>query len=49
MTIQELIDKLRALPHDAEESHAKADSLLLDYIGDAEVMTAFDELPKWYA
>lgn len=34
---------------DTEEGHMKADRLLLDFIGDAEVTAAFEALSKWYA
>ena len=34
---------------DEEKDHAKADSLLLDYIDDAEITEAFMKVEKWYA
>ena len=34
---------------DFEQAHAEADKALLNFIGDAEVTKAFDEVGKWYA
>jgi hypothetical protein len=51
MTKDELVTKLKALSNnfDIEDSHIKADQLLLEYINDKDVVNAFDEIEKWYA
>ncbi len=47
----ELVSKLNALHGDAdhESAHAKADDLLIEFIGDAEIKTAYEGTTKWYA
>jgi metal-responsive CopG/Arc/MetJ family transcriptional regulator len=47
----ELISKLDMLDdqHDPETAHITADALLLAYINDPDITTAFDEIGKWYA
>ena len=55
MTIDELKEKLQALPcnykeaHDWETIHIKVDLLLLRYINDAEVTKLHNARAKWYA
>jgi hypothetical protein len=61
MLIKELIEKLNKLHSDAktreksgdcydeEETHFKADHLLLDYINNPDVDCAFIDIRKWYA
>lgn len=50
MSRNELMAKLRELVGgECEESHAKADALLLEYIDDQEIAEAFDSIEKWYA
>jgi len=51
MTKEELIAKLKALVEDSpgKENHMEADALLLDYINDAEIRSAYEEIAKWYA
>ncbi len=53
MTIEELRSKLQALADDDDEDnesfHMKADQLLLDFIGDEQVTTLFNEADKWYS
>lgn len=51
MTRDEALEKLRALhgPGDEEINHAVADQILLAFIGDAEIIEAFDAIRKWYA
>ena len=54
MTKQQLIEKLKEMHiddqdyRDCEADHAKADGLLLEYIGDPEVSEAFEKIEKWY-
>lgn len=56
MTKQELIDNLKALHTkdddkyvDNEDTHIRADELLLEFINDKEVSEAFNNIDKWYA
>jgi hypothetical protein len=52
MTKQELItelNKIAKMSGDIEVDHIKADDLLLKYINDNEVTTAFNNILKWYA
>lgn len=53
MTKEELIKKLRECKDigeaDPEKAHARADDLLLEYIGDFEIRVAFIDIEKWYA
>lgn len=52
MTKEELIEALKEIAannDDEEVDHARADALLLEYIGDNEVTEAFDSINKWYA
>jgi hypothetical protein len=61
MTTKELIKKLKKLHSDAkareesggyydeEETHFKADHLLLDYINNQDVSDAFIDIQKWYS
>jgi hypothetical protein len=46
----ELLKQLKRLRGgDPESSHARADELILDYIGDDEIRTAFLGVPRWYS
>ena len=52
MTKHQLIEalgKLNGSPGGAEDWHYEADRLLLEYINDAEIKAAFDDVDKWYA
>lgn len=51
MTRDDLLAKLRAMAEggDPEGNHSDADDLLLEYINDAEVKTAYHAIEKWYA
>jgi hypothetical protein len=54
MTVEELIEKLKALPQlypddDWEFVHKEADRLLLEFINDSRVTEAFKAVPKWYS
>lgn len=53
MTKEELIKSLQRLSAnggcDPESDHGEADELLLDYIDDPDVRSAFNEIEKWYA
>lgn len=52
MDKKELVEKLRSLQHtygDQEDSHLKADALLLEYIDDEHVKDAYDAIHKWYS
>lgn len=51
MTKQELIAKLKDLqgPGDTENQHVQADELLIEYIADADIEAAYEEVDKWYA
>lgn len=51
MTKEELLQRLAQLQgnSDKEVAHIEADELLLEYIADAEIRAAYDELDKWYA
>ena len=53
LTIQELrkqlIEIVKRDGTDPEADHCEADALLLNYIGDAKVTTAFSNIKKWYA
>lgn len=52
MTKKELIRRLNALAADTgdqEVTHYAADALLLDYINNEAVSTAYGNIPKWYA
>lgn len=46
-----LLDKLRsaATNGDTEGGHLDADRALLEFINDAEVTAAYEEIPRWYA
>ncbi len=46
---EELLSALDFCRHeDSERGHARADVLLLEYIGDSDVTAAFDAIEKWY-
>ena len=48
---KELLEKLKKLSHDGgdqEINHIKADDLLLKYIDDIEITTAFNSIDRWY-
>lgn len=49
MTKAELLRRLADLASsmDAEAAHAEADHLLLDYINDIEIATAYEAVPQW--
>jgi len=56
MTRDELLEQLRALAARAdrdedepEQDHAVADGMLLAYINDPEVTSAFASIRKWYS
>lgn len=51
MTREKLLEKLNELrdDHDTESAHLEADELLLAYIADADVSSAFKRLRRWYA
>lgn len=51
MTKEELLAKLRELAEldDNEFTHKEADAALLEFINDAEISAAFEEIRKWYA
>jgi hypothetical protein len=50
MSKEELIKQLELLKkYDQEYAHVRADELLLEYIGDYEIMQAFEAIEKWYA
>jgi len=34
---------------DVERDHCHADDLLIEYIGDEDIKTAYDKIDKWYA
>lgn len=47
----DLLGRLRSLAwhRDAEVAHEEADQLLVDYINDPEIATAYDLVTKWYS
>ena len=56
MDIAKLINELEKLANesvtsgaDIEDLHMQADSLLLEYINNNDVTTAFNKIDKWYA
>lgn len=51
MTKDELIAALHlcAQNSDTEMAHSEADALLLSYICDADIRTAYNAVEKWYA
>lgn len=58
MTRDELLQKLRECivmsggpdgSGDPEAAHSVADDALLEYINDAEISAAFDDIYRWYA
>ena len=51
MTKEELISGLKAIKDkfDTEEGHVEADQLLLEYINDEDIASAFNDIEKWYA
>jgi hypothetical protein len=51
MTKEQLLIALKNLSNnnDCEEAHVEADGLLLEYINDAEITKAFQQIEKWYA
>ena len=51
MTRDELLAALWELAGegDYERGHARADSLLLEFINDHDVTEAYDKIGKWYA
>ena len=48
---KELIERLKELQElgDYEAQHIKADYLILEYIGDEEIIKEFSKIPKWYS
>lgn len=48
---QELIRNLEELAQlkDIELAHEEADELLLSYVNDPDIESAYEEVPKWYA
>ena len=42
-------EKVTAVGDDQEEQHMIADDLLLAYINDDEIESAYVDIPKWYA
>ena len=51
MEKEELLEALRHCEDygDEEIAHENADRLLLSYINDEEIRTAYDAIAKWYA
>ena len=53
MTLNELILELKKVKdnanYDRQDSHLKADELLLKYINSKDVRRAFLDIEKWYA
>lgn len=50
MSKEELLRQLADLVGgDPEIDHIKADGLLLEFIGDADIEAAYDAVSKWYA
>jgi hypothetical protein len=52
MTKEQLVAALRRLSQglvDEEIAHGNADRLLLEYINEAEVTEAWENIPKWFA
>ena len=53
MTKKQLVSKLKDIKEvhgkDPEGAHSHADNALLEYINDADVYEAFDDIEKWYA
>ena len=50
MTKEELIAALKALDAlDPERAHSEADSLLIEFIADEEIESAFFNVERWYA
>lgn len=46
----EELGKLAALnSEDCEANHGRADDLLIEYINDKDVKSAYDAIDKWYA
>lgn len=54
LTKAQLLKKLKKLEkcaqsYDTEAVHCDADSLLIQYIDDEEIATAYGRIDKWYA
>ncbi len=52
MTKEELITELKTIKDnnsDIEQGHGEADQLLLEYINDEDIASAFNDIEKWYA
>ena len=53
MTKKELIEQLKELVEsswsNAENAHAAADKLLLEFVNDSEITEAFEQIEKYYA
>lgn len=51
LTKEDLLSQLNELSElgDIEMAHAEADELLLNYIDDREIESAFDKIEKWYS
>jgi hypothetical protein len=55
ITKQEALEQLAAIIEDqkqyadVEDDHRRADDVLLDLIGDVEIMVAYKRIKKWYA
>lgn len=51
MNKEKLLKRLAELQlvDDTEYVHTSADKALLEFIGDKEITSAFEDLPKWYA
>ena len=47
--LQQLADQSYVILADIEDIHAKADELLLNYINNKEVSSAFKRIYKWYS
>ena len=47
--LEQLADQSLQKGADIETIHGLADSLLLEYINNNEVITAFNRIEKWYA
>lgn len=53
MTKEQLVKELQDIAlrnhDDCEINHGRAEDLLIEFINDPEVKTAYDSITKWYA
>lgn len=47
--LNEVMTPVKGRLRDAENWHSEADNLLLEYINDPEIATAYNKIKKWYA